>query len=107
MKMRQANRMQGRSELKLAVFSVLEIRGADLDKEQDGKDHVNHRENHVVYDGLHLRLRCIPGALDGAGNVAAANAVTLNMVMTITQIARERIIRRDFFFMCIILLILF
>lgn len=39
------------------MFSVLEIRGADLDKEQDGKDHVDHGENHVVDDGLHLRLR--------------------------------------------------
>ena len=37
----------------------------------------------------------------------AANAVTLNVVMTITHSARERMIRRDFFFMCIILLILF
>ena len=57
-------------ELKLAVLSVLEIASADLDKEQDCQDHVDHRKHDVVDDLLDLGLRLVPGVLNGTGHVA-------------------------------------
>ncbi len=63
----------GRGPLELAPLAVIEVGAAHLDKEGDGKDHVQGRENDGIHHGLDLPGSGGPSLLDGAGDVAAAS----------------------------------
>ena len=51
------------------MLSVVKISRCDLDKEQNRKDHVDHREDHIVDHLLDLALRRVPCAFYGAGDI--------------------------------------
>ena len=57
-------------ELKAAVFLILKVRGADFDKEQNSKDHVNDRKDNLVDDVLDLPLGGFPRVFNCAGHVS-------------------------------------
>ena len=61
---RQANRMA-----ELAGFSVLEVGGAQLGKEEDGQNQVDGGKHHIVDHRLDLGRCSGPGAFDGAGHI--------------------------------------
>ena len=60
----------GRGELKLPVLSVVEICRADLDKKQNGQDHIADGKNHIVDHGLNLSFGGIPCVLDRSRHIA-------------------------------------
>gem|GEM_PF-5759296 len=67
----EAGKQDGGSRpLELAGFSVLEVGGAQLGKEEDGQNQVDGGKHHIVDHRLDLGGCGGPGTLDGAGHIS-------------------------------------
>ena len=62
----------GRSKFKATKFSIIEIRGAQFNKEQNYQNGVNNGKNDIVDNRLNLPFGRVPCALDCAGHIAGA-----------------------------------
>ena len=60
----------GRGELKLSVLAILKIRCADLDKKQDGEDHIADGKDHIVDHGLNLSFGGVPSVFNCSRHIA-------------------------------------
>lgn len=87
-----------RGEFKLPVLAILKICRTDLDKKQDGEDHIAHGKHHIVDHRLDLSFGGVPSVFNCSRYIARSESGLGKADTRTATSRREKRILVGFFF---------